>query len=249
MIHHRLFEKSHAIESLMLMAVAITLLTSATLAQEQIASLRDRIHPEYDRTFWVTLNQGLNANSMTPGVTVPVKAEVAYHNEKYEAQLTITKLNQSTVVVKMAWFIVDNHYYFPNAALTSVYVDGEPVGMPVQDPEGLDKAARLEMNKLNISGKKASNLKLEADMGKINPQGKQTIYVETASFSKAYQAFVSMWDLGSVAFNKLSGKKSTGLALALPAGKTTMAFTFLGSEKLPDVDTNPPKIVLTPHQR
>lgn len=218
------------------LGVAALIFSAVTIgAQEPVARLVSDQHPADDRTFRVKLRQGIDAKSMPIGAEFPVDGEVSYHEERCEARLSVTRMTKNVVKIKVLWFAVGGHYYYPNASLRSIYVDGQPVGMPVKDPEGLDRVAMVPLHKLNV-GQVAGGPALNADLVKINPQGQQMVLLEQTTLSQAYQTVVSVWNLGATAFRKATGKPKP-----LPAARTELAFAFLGIDGYPDVSVKRPQ--------
>jgi hypothetical protein len=218
----------------------LTLMLAGGLAAGQpprrLSAITDPEHPEGDRTFIVRLKYGVDAARMAVNDPLELPVEVEWHGRHYPAQMSVTRLSHSVVKVKILWIAVEDCYYYPHATLRKIFIDRQMVGEAAQSVEGLDGVALVPLDKLAASAKDAALPQLNADMAKLNPNGRQVVVIEQSNLSQAFRAAVSLWDLGAAAVRKVRGAPKV-----LPAGRTEMAFTFLGIPGRPDMEAVPPK--------
>lgn len=232
---------------LSLLTIVIVLLVQSVSvgAQAPIANFLAETHPPHDRQFTIKLKSGINPKSMVRGQSDEIDGEANYRGSgAYPAKVMVTLVNGDIIKIKVVHIIINGHYYFPNATLTNIRVDNEPVGMPVPNPEGLEKVAEVRVGKLNVAPSNPSTKPPDAPNApvKLNPTGNgQIVVVESPiPISVAYQTIVSLWNIGSWILR--SSPKS------LPHEKTELVFRFLGIDKVSDMGTEPPKYLITENQ-
>jgi hypothetical protein len=231
---------AHRAASVTTLLTVLTLLLACGVAAGQtprrLAAITDPEHPEGDRTFIVKLKYGVDAARMAVNDPLEMPVEVEWHGQLYPAQMSVTRLGRSVVKVKILWIAVEDCYYYPHVTLRKIFIDRQMVGAAALSVEGLDGVALVPLDKLAAGGKDAALPPLNADMAKLNPKGQQVVVIEQSNLSQAFRAAVSLWDLGAAAV-----RKARGTPQVLPAGRTEMAFTFLGIPGRPDMEAVAPK--------
>lgn len=217
------------------------ILSLPALAQQPVAELAAETHPADDRTCWVKLVDGLNPSGLPEGVETPVRAEIQYHQEKYEARLGVTRLRNNLLRIRFLWFIKDKQYYYPRLSLRNVLVEKRQVGSVLHHPEGADRVGVIRPHGLPTappSSTPAPNLPVV-----IRPNDRQVMVISDTTVGQAIEAAVGLWRLGSSIYKKVSRAPQS-----LPPEKTEMVFDFIQIEGRPDVELKAPHVLSSERQ-